>query len=95
MPHTLHDHGMRMSSSSYTLCICYVFDPGVSLQGGTFDIPDRMFHSLEHTFETALTHLSDVRELTPEFFYMVCVTDVMVCVRVRVGIMSLCFLPRR
>ncbi|KAG8519670.1 WD repeat- and FYVE domain-containing protein 4 [Galemys pyrenaicus] len=42
-----------------------------SLQGGGFDVADRMFHSVRNTWESASReNMSDVRELTPEFFYL-------------------------
>lgn len=40
-------------------------------QGGSFDVADRMFHSVKSTWESASKeNMSDVRELTPEFFYL-------------------------
>ncbi|XP_072662463.1 WD repeat- and FYVE domain-containing protein 4 isoform X2 [Canis lupus baileyi] len=48
----------------YTQAFC-------SLQGGSFDVADRMFHSVKNTWESASRdNMSDVRELTPEFFYL-------------------------
>ncbi|XP_011805748.1 PREDICTED: WD repeat- and FYVE domain-containing protein 4 [Colobus angolensis palliatus] len=42
-----------------------------ALQGGGFDVADRMFHSVKSTWESASReNMSDVRELTPEFFYL-------------------------
>ncbi|KAM9197870.1 WD repeat- and FYVE domain-containing protein 4 [Dugong dugon] len=42
-----------------------------SLQGGSFDVADRMFHSVNNAWESASReNMSDVRELTPEFFYL-------------------------
>ncbi|XP_075866345.1 WD repeat- and FYVE domain-containing protein 4-like isoform X1 [Microcebus murinus] len=42
-----------------------------ALQGGSFDVADRMFHSMKSTWESASReNMSDVRELTPEFFYL-------------------------
>ncbi|KAL6059165.1 hypothetical protein STEG23_008072, partial [Scotinomys teguina] len=39
--------------------------------GGSFDVADRMFHSVKSTWESASKeNMSDVRELTPEFFYL-------------------------
>ncbi|KAJ9660695.1 beige protein-like 1 [Neophaeococcomyces mojaviensis] len=41
------------------------------LQGGTFDHPDRLFYSVEGAWKSASqTNMTDVRELTPEFFYL-------------------------
>ena len=41
----------------------------VELQGKNFDDPNRLFNSVYHSFENAITQKSDVRELIPEFFY--------------------------
>ena len=39
------------------------------LQGGSFDHPDRMFYSIEKTWNSSSRmNMTDVRELTPEFF---------------------------
>ncbi|OXB55076.1 hypothetical protein ASZ78_012875 [Callipepla squamata] len=39
--------------------------------GGSFDVADRMFHSVRSTWESASRdNMSDVRELIPEFFYL-------------------------
>lgn len=41
------------------------------LQGGTFDHPDRMFFSIEQAWKSASRmNMTDVRELTPEFYYL-------------------------
>ncbi|TGZ69892.1 hypothetical protein CRM22_003482 [Opisthorchis felineus] len=41
------------------------------LQGGHFDLPDRMFHSVKHAWLSASEqNMADVRELIPEFFYL-------------------------
>ncbi|KAF7247392.1 WD repeat- and FYVE domain-containing protein 4 [Varanus komodoensis] len=38
--------------------------------GGSFDLADRMFHSVKSTWESASRdNMTDVRELIPEFFY--------------------------
>lgn len=39
-----------------------------AVQGGRFDCADRVFHSLNDSFSCATSEISDVRELTPEFF---------------------------
>lgn len=39
-------------------------------QGDKFDHADRLFQSIEGTFNNCLTNTSDVKELIPEFFYM-------------------------
>ncbi|XP_046392591.1 WD repeat and FYVE domain-containing protein 3 isoform X2 [Ischnura elegans] len=41
------------------------------LQGGHFDLADRMFHSIREAWYSASKHnMSDVKELIPEFFYL-------------------------
>lgn len=43
----------------------------LSLQGGSFDVADRMFHSVKKEWDSASKdNMSDVRELIPEFFYL-------------------------
>ncbi|VDD74216.1 unnamed protein product [Mesocestoides corti] len=43
----------------------------IKLQGGHFDLPDRMFHSVAEAWLSASQHnMADVRELIPEFFYL-------------------------
>ncbi|KAI4877629.1 hypothetical protein NFI96_022988 [Prochilodus magdalenae] len=43
----------------------------LSLQGGSFDVPERMFHSVQKEWESASKdNMSDVRELIPEFYYL-------------------------
>jgi len=39
------------------------------LQGGKFDLADRLFFSLQESFKGATEEISDVRELTPEFYF--------------------------
>lgn len=36
----------------------------------THDNPDRIFHSLQESFQNALSDHADVREVVPEFFYL-------------------------
>ncbi|XP_033108223.1 WD repeat and FYVE domain-containing protein 3-like isoform X3 [Anneissia japonica] len=41
------------------------------LQGGHFDLADRMFHSVSDSWQSASKHnMADVKELIPEFFYL-------------------------
>lgn len=43
----------------------------LKLQGGYFDHPDRLFHSIGRSWLSASAQAStDVRELIPEFFYL-------------------------
>jgi hypothetical protein len=41
------------------------------LQGGHFDLADRMFHSIKDSWSSASkNNMADVKELVPEFFYL-------------------------
>ncbi|KAG1679752.1 WD repeat and FYVE domain-containing protein 3 [Nymphon striatum] len=43
----------------------------LGLQGGHFDLADRMFHSIRDAWLSASKHnMADVKELIPEFFYL-------------------------
>ena len=43
----------------------------LSLQGGKFDVADRLFHNVGSSWKSASSeNLQDVRELIPEFFYL-------------------------
>eukprot|EP00004_Rigifila_ramosa_P012564 TRINITY_DN2727_c0_g1_i4.p1 TRINITY_DN2727_c0_g1~~TRINITY_DN2727_c0_g1_i4.p1 ORF type:complete len:3026 (-),score=664.90 TRINITY_DN2727_c0_g1_i4:5-7777(-) len=42
----------------------------IKLQGGHFDVADRLFHSLRHAWASCLNSGTDVKELIPEFFYL-------------------------
>ena len=41
----------------------------IELQGDSFDDPNRLFFSIESTFQNMVSQKSDLRELIPEFFY--------------------------
>jgi hypothetical protein len=41
-----------------------------ALQGGRLDHADRLFHSVPETWNNCLTNPSDLKELTPEFYYL-------------------------
>lgn len=42
----------------------------LSVQGGKFDHADRLFHSVAETWRNCLNDFTDVKELTPEWFYL-------------------------
>uniref|UniRef100_H3HAX3 BEACH domain-containing protein n=1 Tax=Phytophthora ramorum TaxID=164328 RepID=H3HAX3_PHYRM len=42
----------------------------LSIQGGKFDHADRLFHSVAETWQNCLTDYTDLKELTPEWFYL-------------------------
>ncbi|XP_067876782.1 WD repeat- and FYVE domain-containing protein 4 isoform X2 [Heterodontus francisci] len=53
---------VRMEPFTQTFC---------SLQGGSFDVADRMFFSIKKEWESSSRdNMSDVRELIPDFFYL-------------------------
>ena len=41
----------------------------VALQGGQFDVPDRLFHDIAASFSSSTSSMGDVRELVPELYY--------------------------
>lgn len=45
-------------------------DAAKQLQGGKFDVADRLFSSVIESYDKSVSEMSDVRELIPEFFYM-------------------------
>ncbi|CAN1248861.1 BEACH domain-containing protein B [Linum perenne] len=67
-------YGSHYSSMGIVLYYLLRLEPFTSLhrnlQGGKFDHADRLFHSIESTFRNCLSNTSDVKELTPEFYYM-------------------------
>ena len=44
-------------------------EQNITLQSGTFDLPDRLFSSIPGCWQNIMTSNSDVKELIPEFFY--------------------------
>lgn len=38
------------------------------MQDGHFDVADRLFHGLDEAWQASYTSMSEVKELTPEFF---------------------------
>ncbi|DAZ92685.1 TPA: hypothetical protein N0F65_003480 [Lagenidium giganteum] len=42
----------------------------LSVQGGKFDHADRLFHSVAETWRNCLNDFTDLKELTPEWFYL-------------------------
>ncbi|CAM0946806.1 unnamed protein product [Alopecurus aequalis] len=67
-------YGSHYSSMGIVLYYLLRLEPFTALhrnlQGGKFDHADRLFHSIESTYRNCLSNTSDVKELTPEFFYM-------------------------
>ena len=49
---------------------CLLLGSAIELQSGRFDHADRLFHSVAEAWQSCNTSLADVKELTPEFFYL-------------------------
>lgn len=67
-------YGSHYSSMGIVLYYLLRLEPFTSLhrnlQGGKFDHADRLFQSIEGTFQNCLSNTSDVKELIPEFYYL-------------------------
>ena len=64
-------YSSAMIVTSYLIRLQPFVHSHVLLQGGTFDHADRLFNSIEQAWLSASKEtFSDVRELTPEFFYL-------------------------
>jgi WD40 repeat protein len=68
-------YGTHYSCAGYILYYLLRLEPfsrlALSLQGGKFDKPDRLFRDIQSSWESASSeNLQDVRELIPEFFYL-------------------------
>lgn len=68
-------YGTHYSCAAYVLYYLMRLEPfsrmAVSLQGGRFDVADRLFHDVGKSWRSSSTeNLQDVRELIPEFFYL-------------------------
>ena len=66
-------YGSHYSSAGVVLHYLLRMEPftslAIDLQGGKFDCPDRLFFSIQDCWQGCLTSNSDVKELTPEFYY--------------------------
>jgi hypothetical protein len=68
-------YGTHYSCAAYVLYYLMRLEPfsrlALSLQGGRFDVADRLFHNVSSSWKSAsVENLQDVRELIPEFFYL-------------------------
>jgi hypothetical protein len=68
-------YGTHYSCAAYVLYYLMRLEPfsrlALALQGGKFDVADRLFHDVGRSWKSASTeNLQDVRELIPEFFYL-------------------------
>jgi hypothetical protein len=66
-------YGSMYSSPAITLWYLIRMQPyadgAKSIQNGAFDLPDRLFFSMEDSYRNSVEEMSDVRELIPDFFY--------------------------
>ena len=71
-------HFLRLQVCSFLCLIYFSLNQSIvltvhlySLQGGHFDLADRMFNSIREAWLSASRHnMADVKELIPEFFYL-------------------------
>lgn len=64
-------YSTAMIVASYLIRLQPYVDSYLLLQGGSFDHADRLFYSMEKAWTSASQlNMTDVRELTPEFFYL-------------------------
>ena len=65
-------YGSHYSSAALVLFFLLRIQPFTALnkelQGGCFDIPDRLFHSIPGLWQCTFRNVSDVKELIPEFY---------------------------
>jgi hypothetical protein len=68
-------YGTHYSCAAYVLYYLMRLEPfsrlALTLQGGHFDVADRLFHNIGSSWKSAsCENVQDVRELIPEFFYL-------------------------
>jgi Beige/BEACH domain/WD domain, G-beta repeat len=68
-------YGTHYSCAAYVLYYLMRLEPfsrlALALQGGRFDVADRLFHDVGRSWRSASSeNLQDVRELIPEFYYL-------------------------
>ena len=63
-------YGTHYSAPGYVLFYLLRVMPEhmLCLQAGKFDVADRLFHSIDATYKSALINNADVKELIPEFY---------------------------
>ncbi|KAL7532735.1 hypothetical protein ACHAXR_005760 [Thalassiosira sp. AJA248-18] len=63
-------YGTHYSAPGYVLFYLLRVMPEhmLCLQSGKFDVPDRLFHSIDATYRSILTNAADLKELIPEFY---------------------------
>jgi hypothetical protein len=68
-------YGTHYSCAAYVLYYLMRLEPfsrlALTLQGGKFDVADRLFHNIGSSWKSASEeNLQDVREVIPEFYYL-------------------------
>ena len=68
-------YGTHYSCAAYVLYYLMRLEPfsrlALALQGGRFDVADRLFHDVGRSWKSASEeNIQDVRELIPEFYYL-------------------------
>uniref|UniRef100_A0A183SJX9 UDENN domain-containing protein n=1 Tax=Schistocephalus solidus TaxID=70667 RepID=A0A183SJX9_SCHSO len=67
-------YGTHYSTAAFVLNYLIRLEPFTTLflnmQGGKFDHPNRLFHSIESTWSGCMKSSTNVKELIPEFFYL-------------------------
>eukprot|EP00299_Pterocystis_sp_00344_P011622 c5455_g1_i1.p1 GENE.c5455_g1_i1~~c5455_g1_i1.p1 ORF type:complete len:856 (+),score=187.65 c5455_g1_i1:140-2569(+) len=67
-------YGSHYSTAGIVLFFLIRLEPfatwNISLQGGKFDVPERLFNSIQSAWSSSLSNSSDFKELTPEFYYL-------------------------
>jgi factor associated with neutral sphingomyelinase activation len=63
-------YGTHYSTPGYVLYWLVRAAPAhmLRLQAGRFDAPDRLFHALASSWDSATSSTTDVKELIPEFY---------------------------
>ena len=70
-PHFFSTHYSNcIFTSNYLIRLLPYSVISIELQGDGFDNPNRLFYSIENTFNNIIQQRSDLRELIPEFFYL-------------------------
>ena len=70
-PFHFGSHYSSPGSTLQYLIRLFPFTEGAkALQGGHFDIPDRLFYSIPGAYRLATEDISDVREMIPEFYFL-------------------------
>ena len=72
-------YGTHYSTSAFVLNYLIRVEPFttlfLNLQGGKFDHANRTFHSVSQTWQNCQRDTSDVKELVPEFFFLLIFLD--------------------